>query len=340
MSKAEQTVHIDGREGGGQILRSALSLSMLTGKPVRLRAIRAGRRKPGLLRQHLTAVQAAAAVCGGRTEGATLGSGELTFTPGPVRAGEYSFAIGTAGSTGLVLQTVLPALLRADGPSLIELQGGTHNPAAPPFDFLSLAFLPQLTRLGPKLRGELLRYGFYPAGGGRCVFHITPAATLQPLTLDERGALRKREAVAVWANLPLHVAERELRTLAERLDWPANCTRYRELSGYDSPGNYLAVQLSHEQGCEVFSGFGRAGVSAEKVAKDCAREARRYLAAEIAVGEHLADQLLLPLALAGGSFTTLKPSHHTLTNIAVIERFLPLRFTVDELGHDRWRIAV
>ena len=176
---------IDGSlgEGGGQILRTSLALSMLTGTPFRLTNIRAGRAKPGLLRQHLTGVEAAAAICSARTRGAELHSQDLTFEPHKVRAGDYRFSIGTAGSTTLVLQAVLPALLTASGSSTLELEGGTHNPAAPPFDFLSEAFLPLIERMGPKVTATLKRHGFFPAGGGRLVVRIEPVTKLQPLEL-------------------------------------------------------------------------------------------------------------------------------------------------------------
>ena len=162
-------IRIDGSfgEGGGQILRTSLSLSLATGKAFRIEKVRAGRERPGLLRQHLTAVLAAAEVGGAEVQGATLGSTELTFSPGAIRAGEYRFSVGTAGSGTLVFQTILPALMLAAKPSRIVIEGGTHNIAAPPFDFLARTFVPLLERMGPKVQLQFERYGFYPAGGGR-----------------------------------------------------------------------------------------------------------------------------------------------------------------------------
>jgi RNA 3'-terminal phosphate cyclase (ATP) len=159
---------IDGAhgEGGGQVLRTALGLAIVTGQPITLVDIRARRKKPGLQRQHLTAVQAAAAVGAASVAGAELGSTRLEFCPSALCSGHHRFAIGTAGSATLVLQTVLPALWAADGPSTIELSGGTHNPMAPPFDFLAQAFAPIVRRMGAGLDLELLRHGFFPAGGG------------------------------------------------------------------------------------------------------------------------------------------------------------------------------
>src|SRR5689334_333662 len=167
-------------EGGGQILRTALALSALTGQPFEIEKIRAKRRKPGLLRQHLTAVRAATALCQAQVEGDSLGSMTLRFVPGDVKPGEYAFAIGTAGSATLVLQTVLPPLLLASRPSKITIEGGTHNPLAPPVDFLDRSFLPLVRRMGPRVRVQLERWGFYPAGGGRISVEIEPVQRLQP----------------------------------------------------------------------------------------------------------------------------------------------------------------
>jgi RNA 3'-terminal phosphate cyclase (ATP) len=188
-----ELVRIDGSagEGGGQILRSALALALATGRPFEITNIRAGRKKPGLLRQHLTAVTAAAAVSGTQAPGARLGAGELRFTPGAIAPGEYRFAVGTAGSTTLVLQTVLPPLLVARGPSTLILEGGTHNPYAPPFDFLAKAFLPLVARMGPRVEAVLERPGFYPAGGGCIRVRVEPAPRLERLDLLERGEIHR-----------------------------------------------------------------------------------------------------------------------------------------------------
>src|SRR5690242_20478497 len=215
---------IDGSygEGGGQILRTSLALSLITGSPLRIEKIRAGRRNPGLLRQHLTSVQAAAKIGQAETAGANLGSTQLTFTPKTITPGEYHFAIGTAGSTTLVLQTVLPALMIANAPTTLVLEGGTHNPFAPPFDFLEKAFLPLLKRMGVRVDAELVNYGFYPAGGGKLVFKIHPVASpkqpsgLARLDLNERGEVRERRARVVLCHLPRNIAERELNIVQKK----------------------------------------------------------------------------------------------------------------------------
>lgn len=334
---------IDGAigEGGGQILRTALSLSLCTRRPVRIVDIRPRRARPGLQRQHLTAVQAAVRISQGQVRGAQVGSGELTFQPGAVVPGEYRFAIGTAGSTGLVFQTLLPALLTAPGPCRLILEGGTHNPLAPPFEFLQLAFLPLVNRLGPTVRAHLEHHGFYPAGGGRWTADIQPGARLQPLRLTERGELLECKAIAVSARLPEHVAQRELQTVKKRLGWADTALESRVLVEAAGPGNCLHLLVRSAQVTEVFTGFGQRGVPAERVAEQAIQEAQRYLAAGAAVAEHLADQLLLPLALAGGGeFTTLRPSLHTLTQLEVISQFLPVAFTREALQDDLWRLRV
>lgn len=328
-------------EGGGQVLRTALSLSMCTGTPFRIVNIRAKRKTPGLMRQHLTAVQAAAAVCGATVEGDRVGSQALSFVPGAIRGGDYRFAIGTAGSCTLVFQTILPALLRADAPSRVQLQGGTHNPLAPPFHFLERAFLPLLRRMGAEASLELERFGFYPAGGGNFTAQIQPAARLRPLALDTRGPRIQAYAESFIAALPVNIARRELDVVGKRLGWDAEQRHLRGLSNDQGPGNALLLTLEHEQVTEVFAGFAEKGVTAETVAERTTDQARRYLAAGVAVGPYLADQLLLPLALAGGgSFTTVQPSLHTLTNAEVIQRFLDVAIRAEAQANGTFRVEV
>lgn len=325
------TIELDGAEGegGGQILRTALSLAMITGRPFRIERIRARRSRPGLLRQHLTAVQAAAAICGAEVAGATAGSQSLCFRPGPIRGGDYRFAIGTAGSCTLVLQTLLPALWFADGASTVTVSGGTHNPAAPPADFLIRAWLPLMRAMGVEMELELLRHGFYPAGGGELRARVRPVGRLRPLELRQRGASAGATATAIVAGVAGSVAQRELARLAERFG-PID-GGIRQLDAREGPGNALLLELAFAHVTELFCGFGERGVRAETVAERVASEAGRYRDSGAAVGEHLADQLLLPLALAGGGrFTTTTPSSHLRTNLAVIDRFLEVGCQVEE----------
>ena len=334
---------IDGShgEGGGQVLRTSLALSLLTRTPFRMENIRAKRKSPGLLRQHLTAVNAAGQVCGGAVEGAQVGSAALAFVPGAVRGGDYAFAIGTAGSTMLVLQTILLPLALADAPSTVELEGGTHNPFAPPHDFMDRAFLPLLRRMGVEVELELLRPGFYPAGGGKIRVRITPAQRLGRLELEERGAITTRCARAVVANLPWTIAEREVKTAAEELEWPEDCLQAHTLTGSAGPGNLISIIVGSEQVTDVFTAFGERGVLAENVARAAATEARRYIDSNAAVGEHLADQLLLPLAAGdGGSFTTMPLSSHSLTNLETIRRFCDRPMTTEPVSDGVVRVTV
>lgn len=337
-----QILELDGSqgEGGGQVLRTALSLSMCTGQPFRIVNIRAKRKTPGLMRQHLTAVQAAAEICGAEVEGGRAGSQTLSFIPGKIRGGEYRFSIGTAGSCTLVFQTILPALLKADGASQVVLRGGTHNPLSPPFHFLERAFLPLLRRMGAELSLELARHGFYPAGGGELAAQIQPA-TLTPLHLEQRGERLNAYAEGIIAALPAHIARRELAVVGKRMGWGEDQLILRGLSNDQGPGNALLVTLEHEAVAEVFAGFGEKGVTAEAVAEKTVEAVRRYLTSGAAVGPHLADQLLLPLALAGGgSFTASAVSQHTLTNAEVIRRFLPVEIAMEETGGGAWRISL
>jgi len=330
MSKTSM-LELDGAlgEGGGQVLRTALTLSAITGTPFRIHNIRAGRARPGLLRQHLTAVEALAAICSAEVSGASTGSQQLSFQPGRLRGGDYRFAIGTAGSCTLVLQTVLPALWFAAEAATLVVSGGTHNPAAPPADFLIRAWAPLLARMGVRQQVELLRHGFYPAGGGELRVAVQPCGGgLRPLHLQARGARLSLRAEARVAGVPVGVANREIERLRAQLADMDGAIR--ELPAREGPGNVLLVEVAHEEVVELFTAFGARGVSAETVADGVGREVRHYLESGAAVGEHLADQLLLPMALAGGGgFTTTMLSSHLRTNAVVIERFLPVRILME-----------
>ena len=327
---------IDGSqgEGGGQIFRTSLALSLVTGTPFRIERIRAGRAKPGLMRQHVTALAAAASVGDADVEGAGVGAQEVVFRPKRVRPGDYRFAVGTAGSTGLVLQTVLLPLVTAGGASTLTLEGGTHNPQAPPFEFLADAFLPLLRRMGGAVDARLERAGFYPAGGGRMSVSISGTGGLQPLELPRRGATRRRRARALVSRLSRQIGDRELAVIRSRLGWDDDELEVVVLSeGMAGPGNALLLSIESEHIVEVFTGFGEVGIRAEAVAERAADDARRYLAADVPVSAHLADQLLLPLAVAGrGMFRTVPLSRHARTNADVIRQFLGASIDVTPVG--------
>lgn len=336
---------IDGShgEGGGQILRSSLALSLATGRPFRVVKIRAGRAKPGLLRQHLTAVKAAAEVSGADVTGAALGSRELTFLPGPVRAGSYTFPIGSAGSTLLVVQALLPALLVGDGTYTITIEGGTHNPSAPTFDYFVRVLAPILRRLGARLTARLDRPGFYPAGGGRMHLVVEADATtrLARLDLRERGAVTSRLVTALISALPRHIAEREINTACNILGWDASSCGIVEAARSPGPGNTVSVEIAAEHVTEMFVAIGDKGVPAERVAKSAADDAAAWLALGVPVGEYLADQLLVPLALgSGGVFRTVEPSLHTTTQVDLLRQFVGVEVAVRELGGGVWEVEV
>lgn len=326
-----QFIELDGAqgEGGGQILRTALTLSMITGQSFRIENIRAKRAKPGLLRQHLTAVNAATEICGAKVDGAEPGSLALSFVPNHIKGGNYRFSIGTAGSCTLVLQTILPALWFADKPSNVVVTGGTHNSAAPPADFLMRAWLPLMKRMGVEMTLDLIRHGFYPAGGGEIRVSVNPIDALQPLYLNERGNWLATKATAIIAGIPGDVAKRELATLSERLGTMEQ--NIRGLPSGEGPGNVLLVELCFDNLTEIFAAFGEKGVRAETVAERVAREVRQYMSSTASVGEHLADQLALPMALTGkGCFATTHVSSHLRTNLDVISKFLPHNFEVGD----------
>ncbi len=332
---------IDGSagEGGGQILRSALGLSLVSGKPFQIRNIRANRKKPGLMRQHLTAVQAAAEIGSCNTDGAIIGSTKLFFTPDKIKAGKYHFSIGTAGSCTLVFQAILPALLMTDASSEVVLEGGTHNPMAPPFDFLETTFIPVLSHMGVQIRATLERPGFFPAGGGKMRIAVTPAQELKPFNICEFSKT-SLSAKAVCAQLPGHIANRELNVIAKKLHLSDTDLDQIQLEEY-GPGNILTIMVRSAQLTETFTGFGQKNRSAEKVASQTVREVTSYLSNKAPVGPYLADQLLIPMALAeSGSFVTGKPTEHTLTNIEVIQKFLEVRFNLKQMDSKRWEIRV
>lgn len=317
-------IELDGAIGGGQVLRSGLSLAMVTGRALHINNIRAKRSRPGLMRQHLTAVLAAAQVCGAKVDGAELGSQTLRFEPGPIQGGEYRFTIGSAGSCTLVLQTLLPALLRAPTASRVTICGGTHNPLAPPVDFLQRAWLPLLHRMGARIELSLNRHGFSPAGGGELEAFVQPCE-LTPLHLMQRGKLLESRAIALSAGLPAQVSRRELKRVGQRLGFDDTQLHGVEVDPEHGPGNMLMLEYVFEHVTEVFSAFGQLRVRAEAVADAAINQAMAWRVTDTAVGEHLADQLLLPMALAGGGrFTTPHMSDHLHSNMQVIQRFLPV----------------
>jgi len=334
-------IELDGAQGeaGGQVLRSALALSVGTRQPFRFTNIRMHREMPGLLRQHLAAINAAADVSNADTQGAQLGSRELVFRPRRCHAGEYTFTLVSGGACSLVLQTVLPALLLADGPSVVRITGCTHTKTAPPFDFLQRAFVPLVERMGARVKLSLSGYGFHPQITGGLQAEIVPAP-LRAISIDERGARVSQFAEAYVASLPTELAQRELLTLSRHLHWNTDQLHLRSLPSAVGKGNAITVTLAYQHITEVFTGFGEAGVRGEVVAQSLAEEVEAYLARSAPVASYLADQLLLPMALSGrGSFVTTTLSPHLLSNAIVIQQFTGRKVVADPYM-DGYRVTI
>lgn len=342
MTTTHHWLHIDGAqgEGGGQVLRTALSLSILTRRPIRIERIRAGRAKPGLMRQHLVCVKAAAAIAAAEVEGDALGSTTLCFVPQALAGGSYHFAIGTAGSAMLVLQTVLPPLLRAGCASRVSIEGGTHNQLAPSADFIQRCFVPQLRRMGAALQLEVERVGLFPAGGGRILAHIEPGA-LQAISIESRGARLGMGAEALIAAVPEHVALRELTRVADRFKLRREQLQHRDLGRGTGPGNVLSVYADYESVSELATAHGARGVPAEMVADEACDALKAWMDSGAPVGEHLSDQLLLPMWLAGGGeFITGAVSGHLGTNAELINRFGGPQVHIEALAQGLHRVRV
>ena len=336
-------IEIDGSfgEGGGQILRTALSLSLLTGKSFRIYNIRAKRANPGLRAQHLSAVKSAVGISGSKVSGDEIGSKEIIFSPERARPGKYKIDIGTAGSTALVFQTLVPALLCLDQPSQLELKGGTHNPKSPCFDFLKECFLPLLSRLGIKVQAELLSYGFYPKAGGEAHFKIYPwNRGNETLRLTESLDWQGPSAEILLANLAGHIAERERAELVKRLGISPERIHLNFLSSEYGPGNVILLRYFNNERTEIFTGYGERGKRAERVAQEVAREGKNFSKSKSQIDHYLADQILVYLALSQGEFTTNFLSSHFHTNLEVIEKFLKIDKQIQSLKPDLYLVRI
>ena len=330
-------VTIDGSqgEGGGQVLRTSLALSIVTGRALHMRRIRADRKRPGLQRQHLACVEAAVRLSHGTTNTLELDAQELVFTPGTDRAAwpaAIAVDIGNAGSTSLVVQTVLLPALAAAHPVRATITGGTHDP---PFEYLDRVFLAHLRAMGADVRLVHEKPGLPPDGGG-CVVLETHPSRLRTIDIVEAGGVRARRATAIVASLPRDVGERQLAVASRRLDGPVLDLREIERAG---PHNVFMIEVEFASGArEIISSQAREGYTPEEVAGDALDELDLIVEAQVPVGQHLADQLLLPMAIAGGGrFRTLAPlSLHATTNIETIRAFLdvPIRVQVDKMVAD------
>ncbi len=327
-------IEIDGSfgEAGGQIPRTALSLSCLLKKPFRIFNIRKSRKKPGLMPQHLSCVRALTLISGAKVLGDEIGSTELVFEPGDARAGDYFFDIGTAGSTTLLLQAILPPLIFQRERSRITLTGGTHVPFSPPYHFVSDVFIPMLANIGIILHASILQYGFYPKGGGKISVEVYPSSKVKPLTLVDKMETKAVSGISVVSNLPQSIAERQKNAALEvigRTGLMAEIETF-SVSSY-SPGTFLFLQARTKECVAGFSSLGEKGKKAETVGKEAAEEFVRYYHTASCLDHHLADQIVLYLANAKGKslFTTSLITEHLLTNLQIIERFLDIRYSIE-----------
>ena len=351
-----ETVFVDGSmgEGGGQILRTSLALACITGKSLHIENIRVARRKPGLAKQHLICVRAACQICGGDCKGAAIGSQVLDFQPGPIRCGDFSFDIGSAGSASLVIQTILPALFLADNSSTVTVTGGTHNPWAPPFDFLAETFLPAIRTAGFDADCRLVKHGFFPAGGGKITLDIQPRQENpnRPINFCEPAENIQIHARIYTAKLPDHIAQRQKKLLLQTKLKFQNI-EHIEVKDSNGPGNCIMIRLVASSGgslkaCPeqsrraegfgdgghrimVFTAFGQKGKPSEKVVCEVVSLAEDFLPSGAAVDRFSADQLLIYMAISkSGSFTTNDLTTHLTTNIETIKKFLPVDFTIEQ----------
>jgi RNA 3'-terminal phosphate cyclase (ATP) len=347
---------IDGSygEGGGQVVRTSLALSAITGQPVRIERIRAGRRKPGLRPQHLTGVRAAAKVCDAQVEGAKLNSQVVSFAPRSApQAGTYTFDVaqaakgGSAGSVSLVLQTVLLPLALAAGPSRLTLRGGTHVAWSPPFDYLKRVYLPTLARMGIRAKVNLRRWGWYPQGGGEVQVTIEGLgadAALTALDLRQRGELLRVRGLSASSNLPKHIRVRQEKAALQTLRSNGVNARFEVVDAPSkSTGTVVFLWGEFEHTPAGFTSLGERGKPAERVAEEAANELLEYLHGDAALDRRLADQVVLPMSLAAGEsqFTTGRVTQHLLTNAWVVNQFFPGRVRVEgqEGGPGRCRVV-
>ncbi|BAY97134.1 RNA 3'-terminal-phosphate cyclase [Tolypothrix tenuis PCC 7101] len=335
-------IDIDGSygEGGGQVLRTSLSLAAITGESIRIAGIRAKRRRPGLAAQHLTAVRAAARICDAKMQGDTLGSMMLEFIPGSaVKPGQYTFDVteaqqsGSAGAMTLVLQTVLLPLALASAESQIILKGGTHVPFSPTMTYIEQVYLPMLRRMGVKATAKLRAWGWYPQGGGEMHIKVNGNGKINGITLLERGNLQQVRGLAVVTELASHISQRmanRAQNLLHQAGLNAAIQALREKG--IAPGAGVFLTAEYKNSLTGFGGFGRLRLPAEKVADIACRQLLEFHHTGAPVDEHLGDQLLLPatLALEESQYGVSKISTHLTTNAAIIEKFGLARITVDE----------
>jgi RNA 3'-phosphate cyclase len=329
-------IEIDGAMGGGQILRIATALSALGGRPLRITNIRGARPKPGLQPQHLLGVRALGELCQARVEGAESGSTTVTFEPGQIRARpDWRLDVGTAGSTMLLVQSLLPVLAAAGERSRVTLTGGTNNPFAPPVEYFQEVFLPTVEQMGVRARLQLRRRGFYPKGGGEVTLEVEPCPEVKPIQRSERGDLIGIRGLAYSRNLPSHITQRIAKAANERLraaGLPAAEFEYDTEGPSASPGTGVVMFADYPNGVRLGAdALGERGKPAEKVGGEAADALVREIESGAAVDRHLADQLIIYAALARGEsrYLASEATDHIRLAIDVTRRMLDARFTIE-----------
>jgi len=333
----------DELEGGGQILRTTVALSSILNVPVRIFNIRARRPNPGLQAQHVMGVKALAQLTSAEVTGLEKGSKEITYLPKRFNPGKFNFNIGTAGSTMLVFQTMLPFMVFSQ-PLQIQITGGTHVAWSPNFHYVKNVFIPLLERMGCKIESfELVRYGWYPKGGGKVNISTTPVDVLKAIKLTSRGKLIRIGGISCASNLPEHVTDRQANSAEEALknaDYKA--TIARENAQALSIGSALTLWANYENGIIGSSALGALGKKAEKVGEEAATKLLKGIKSNACIDEHLADQLLIYMVLADGdsTITASELTTHTKTNIWVIEHFIDRKFIIEERGDRTVKISI
>ena len=327
-----RTIEINGSfgEGGGQILRTALSLSCITGHTLKLFNIRQGRKRQGLMPQHITCINAAALISHAQVSGNERGSTELTFTPANVRTGNYLFDIKTAGSSSLVFQTLLPPLLFAAGTSHISIKGGTHVPFSPTYHYISEVFLPMLNKVGIEAEPSIIRYGFYPKGGGEVGFNIEPVKKIKGMNLKDREPLLSVRGYSAVSCLPISIAERQKESAKQNLMNISPEIKVMDVPSYGA-GTFLFLKSEYVNTIAGFSSLGRKGIPAEEIGREAAEQIVNFHKTSACLDQYLADQIVLYLSLGKeeSSFTTSRITEHLLTNLWVIEKFLNIRYEIE-----------